>query len=212
MIGRQFGLLTAIERLAADAKLGVLFRCRCECGNEKIVPRSNLLTGNTKSCGCLKLRANRLPYRGASRLREYQIWKLMRLRCENASDKAFDRYGGRGIKVCERWRNSFSDFLADMGRRPSPQHTLDRINNDGDYEPSNCRWATWGQQQNNKRSNRIIAYKGETRTLTEWAALLNMPVTTLLNRIERLGWPIERAFTRPRMRSYPRQHLPSDHH
>ena len=203
MIGQTFGYLTVIERLNRDKKLGMLFRCRCECGNERTVPHSNLLTGNTRSCGCLKLRANGLPFRGASRLRAFQTWKHMRERCEDPANKSYPRYGGRGIKVCDGWLR-FENFFADMGERP-PGLTLERVDNERDYEPSNCIWADMRRQQNNRSNNRLITYRGEARTIAQWARELNMPSTTLTNRLRLLGWTVERAFTEPRMRSYPRQ-------
>ena len=127
----------------------------------------------------------------------------MRERCEDPANKSYPRYGGRGIKVCDGWLR-FENFFADMGERP-PGLTLERVDNERDYEPSNCIWADMRRQQNNRSNNRLITYRGEARTIAQWARELNMPSTTLTNRLRLLGWTVERAFTEPRMRSYPRQ-------
>ena len=192
MIDRRFGLLVVRERLHRDPKLGQLFRCVCDCGNEVIKPHSNLLTGNTRSCGCLKRKKNDLPFSGSSRLREYQIWKHMLARCYDPTNKAYDRYGGRGITVCDRWKISFSNFLEDIGRRPSSAHTLDRIETNGNYEKENCRWANWYEQQNNRRNNKKFLYKGEYLTLPQVERLTGMHRTTIYNRLKR-GWSFDDA-------------------
>lgn len=130
--------------------------CRCDCGTEKECEAAHLKSGRSTSCGCLRkeLVSRSKRKHGATvggKTREYNIWKGMRQRCENPNNDDFDLYGGRGIKVCRRWKD-FANFLADMGPRPTPQHSIDRYpNNDGDYEPTNCRWATPEQQANNKR-------------------------------------------------------------
>ncbi len=105
---------------------------------------------------------------------EYMCWGTMKKRCVNPNTKRYSDYGGRGIKVCDRWLNSFQNFFDDMGRRPSPNHSLDRINNDGDYEPTNCAWRTRHEQGSNKRNNRWIEVNGERRTMAQWATLLNI--------------------------------------
>lgn len=124
----------------------------------------------------------------------YNSWKGAIQRCYDPNVREFERYGGRGIHVCRRWRESFLSFLADMGLRP-PQTSLDRIDNNGNYEPSNCRWADRRQQQNNKRDNRTFSFQGETLTVAEWARKFRINSVTLRTRIERHGWPIEKALT-----------------
>ena len=124
-------------------------------------------------------------------------------RCYDPRSRGFSNYGARGIEVCDRWRHSFANFLADIGTRPSPRHTLDRIDSDGNYEPTNCRWATWIAQQNNRRNNRILVCDGESKTLAEWARTIGLPLTTLVNRLK-LGWSAEEALTK-RRRPYPRK-------
>lgn len=112
---------------------------------------------------------------------EHMAWKNLRRRCNTPTSGCFDRYGGRGIKVCERW-NDFRNFLADMGPRPSPQHSVERIDNDGNYEPSNCRWATPVEQARNKCTSALISYKGSTRTLVEWCEVLQLRYGTIKER------------------------------
>lgn len=130
---------------------------------------------------------------GLTHLPEYEVWKQAIRRCHTPTDKRYARYGGRGIKVCDRWRHSFTNFLEDMGRRPSQEHSLDRENNDGDYSPDNCRWATEFQQQNNRGNNRLVTIDGRTQTLSEWIHELNLSDTRVRDRITKLNWPIKKA-------------------
>lgn len=132
---------------------------------------------------------------GMSETPIYTSWEGMKRRCYNPRFKHFQQYGGRGIRVCDEW-HKFLAFYADMGEKPSPAHTLDRIDNDGNYEPSNCRWATREEQANNTRSNRNLELNGTTRTVAEWARSLNMHRNTLDERLHN-GWPIEKALTEP---------------
>lgn len=133
---------------------------------------------------------------GYSYTPEYRAWQTMRLRCQNPANQAYANYGGRGIIVCERWRESVSNFIADMGPKPTPKHEIDRINNDGNYEPGNCRWVTRTENDRNRRSNRWLTFRGETLTLTEWAQRFGIRNDTLTHRIE-IGWDVERALTTP---------------
>lgn len=202
MIGKRIGLLTVVTRLNRDQKLGQLFLCRCDCGNEKVVPHSNLLTENTRSCGCLRRRRSKIPFAGASELREYNVWRHMRDRCLNPKAKAYPAYGGRGVILCDAWRDSFSAFLADMGPAPSRQHTIDRIDNYKGYEPGNCRWADWHTQQNNKRNSRMIELDGVTKTLAQWSDLFGVKRQTAFNRFKR-GVRPELIFSTKRLKETP---------
>lgn len=127
---------------------------------------------------------------------EYRIWEGMKRRCLNPNMTGYSDYGGKGITVCKEWQESYEIFLKDMGRKPSPKHTIERINSKGNYEPTNCKWATPKEQANNRKNNRRLKYHGESRTMTQWSELYNMPKTTLYNRLKR-GWSIEDALTKP---------------
>lgn len=127
---------------------------------------------------------------------EFRAWRQMRSRCYDSNMNGYENYGGRGISVCDRWIDSFENFLADMGRKPSPKHSLDRINNDGNYEPSNCRWASKLEQDNNRRTNRFLELNGKRMTLAQWARSLNINVVSLSSRL-RKGWSVEKALTTP---------------
>lgn len=134
---------------------------------------------------------------GASTTPEYNAWRAIKQRCHNPNSRYYKWYGERGIAICERWRDSFQNFLEDMGERPSDKHTLDRIDTDKGYSPDNCRWATRKEQSNNLRKNIPITYQGRTQTISEWADELGFKYFNLYNRICRYGWTVERAFTEP---------------
>jgi len=127
---------------------------------------------------------------------EYRVWEEMRARCYNPKHISYKHYGGRGITVCERW-HKYENFLEDVGRKPTPKHSIDRIDNNGNYEPNNVRWANDYQQQRNRTDNRRIEYRGETKTLAEWAEILDVPSSRLQHRLQKYGWTVERAFSEP---------------
>src|SRR5262245_14872347 len=135
---------------------------------------------------------------------EYRSWLSALNRCPNPRARDRKYYGGRGIRVCDRWRRSFAAFLADMGPRPSPRHTLERIDNSGHYEPGNCRWATRKEQGNNTRHNRFITHEGITRTLSQWAEATGLSESCIRIRLDRLGWSVKEALG-PRKKHWPRQ-------
>jgi hypothetical protein len=163
---------------------------------------SHLLKERTKSCGCLSREAaaakrvthgDTIGHRNAP---EYDCYKNMIGRCYRPTLPTYKRYGARGIRVCERWRDSYENFIADMGRRPSPDHSIDRIDNDGHYEPGNCRWATREQQGTNTRRTRHLTLNGKTPSLSQWARRLGVCDETIRGRLAR-GWPVEAALTEP---------------
>lgn len=173
------------------------WKCKCDCGTVRDIFTGNLSAKKTRSCGCLRaeLASIRSARHRLARSDEYKVWAGVKRRCNNSKDKTYPMYGGRGIKVCDRWSRSFEAFLDDMGKRPSPAHSIDRYpNQTGNYEPANCRWATRQQQSENKKNNRYLSLNGETRTLTEWSRRLGVTHETIRQRIGR-GWSIERALT-----------------
>ncbi len=172
------------------------WNCKCSCGVDCIVRGSDLRSGQ-KSCGCQKNKAtgDRSRTHGSSGTREYHSWCAMRARCSNPKIKQYCDYGGRGIRVCERW-DSFENFLSDMGPSPSPKHSIDRIDADGDYEPTNCRWATYKEQMSNKRNNKTITYRGETLTLADWSRRLGVAHSGLYYRFNS-GWSHDEIIETP---------------
>jgi len=196
--GMVYGRLTVIEPgppIPGSKKK--TWKCRCSCGTMRIYRQEYLRSGHTSSCGCFQREAfsKRRTTHGKSYTAEYHIWSQMKTRCLCSTVPGFKDYGGRGIKVCDRWKKSFSVFLADMGPRSSVVHSLDRINNDGNYEPGNCRWATPKQQSANQRSNRRLTIDGVTLTLAEWAERTGMRVSTIWTRLNR-DWPAADAVGR----------------
>lgn len=205
--GQRFGRLTAVVRTGTYKFGGAMWFCRCDCGGCIEAATTNLRSGNTQSCGCkgreqVSTLAERTlkkhgHARAGSRSAEYKTWKAIRSRCHDPKTPHFAMYGARGIRVCEEWRESFKQFLADMGHRPPGRFSLDRIDNSKGYEPGNCRWATYRTQQNNRSNNRIIEFDGRSMTLAEWGRVTGVARATLERRIDRYGWSIERALTTP---------------
>lgn len=152
--GQKFGKLKAMRRHSQNERGIWFWECRCDCGQVKIVRQNALRGGSSKSCGCERFKFSNEPIHGASRrgkmLPEYRAWKAMRYRCSSKIPSVFKHYGARGITVCKRW-DSFESFLEDMGKKPNPESSVDRKNNDNGYEPDNCRWATRSEQMKNRR-------------------------------------------------------------
>ena len=180
--GQTFGRLTAVRRVGTYKSGGALWLFACVCGGETITLASHARTGHTRSCGCLWSETHTIH--GLSHSAEYQAWAGMLARCNDPSARGWDRYGGRGIRVCERWA-SFENFLADMGAGPSADLSIDRVNNNGNYEPSNCRWATTEQQSSNRRDNVHLTFQGRTQTLSQWARELQISPAGLHRRLKR---------------------------
>lgn len=169
--------------------------CLCDCGAIAVTSRVCLRRGMTKSCGCLSRETSRDRnlVHGYSGTRVYRIWSHIKSRCYEPTNVGYELYGGRGVKVCQRWMESFAAFLEDMGDPPTDKHSIDRINSDGDYTPENCRWATSTQQNRNRRNNRVITYLDKTQTLEEWAAELGIDSRRVGWRLTK-GWTIRQAF------------------
>jgi hypothetical protein len=186
---------TLIDRLGPR---GGVWKCRCDCGAERPYPRNQILSGKTRSCGCLVRDTSRqLPLmqrrtHGMEGTAEYRIWVDMRRRCNNPGRPDYKNYGGRGIKVCDEWNESFEAFYRDMGPRPEG-HTLDRMNNAGPYDRHNCVWATRKHQERNKRSNRIVHIDGRRMTVAEAAEIYGIPGDVAIKRMNG-GMSMDDAF------------------
>lgn len=198
--GQRFGRLTAVR--FAYAKSGRrMWECKCDCGNVTVCAPNNLKSGATKSCGCLNAETARdnclrRSTHGMSHTNTFWAWQHMIQRCTRPNHISYHRYGGRGIKVCDRWLESFENFLADMGERPFPGAQLDREDNDGNYEPGNCRWVTCLVNSNNKSTNRNIEFRGRRQSISQWARQVGISKNALRYRIES-GWTVEDALTLP---------------
>lgn len=190
LTGLKFGKLTPIKIDHITASGHTYWLCLCECGGSKVVRASHLKTGNVTSCGCIT------PHRthGETGSRLYIIWNNMKQRCSNPNSFEFHLYGGRGISVCEEWKNSYEAFRSwAMENGYSPKLSIDRIDNNGNYCPENCRWATAVEQANNTRRNRLLTYKGETHSVSEWGRILGIKQSTLNMRLNKYKWSIEDA-------------------
>lgn len=193
--GDRFHRLTVIREEQTTYKRR--FLCRCDCGKETVVKLGSVTSGYTKSCGCLskEITSRRSTTHGKSWTRIWMTWCHMRIRCENPADKDYANYGGRGISVCDRWQ-VFANFYADMGDPPFKGASLDRIDNHGNYEPSNVRWATPIEQSRNQRRSVHFTFNGERKHIREWVELTGLSYDTLLNR-RKQGWTDELILTTP---------------
>ena len=197
MTGQRFGRWTILER-ALNKREGIqaAWFCRCDCGVGRVVPGARLRSGQSRSCGCLRdeLAASRGTTHGWSASSVYVCWTLLIQRCTNPNNTLWHRYGGRGIEC--RF-TSFEQFRVELGPRPSPRHTCDRIDNEGHYEPGNVQWSTQKEQARNRSSNRLITWRGKTQCLAAWADELSIPYKTLHARLSH-GWSVEKALTTPK--------------
>lgn len=193
-IGDKFGRLEVVRqgKLSGRNRYWV---CVCECGKEKEICYSSLSRGVSKSCGCLnsELASKRKTTHGLSKSSIYDVWMNMKSRCLNPGNSSYDNYGGRGVSICNRWLK-FENFYSDMGDPPL-SHEIERINNNGNYEPSNCRWSTKQEQCENRRSNRTFCYRGEEKTISQLSRDSGINYFTLRARLVKLKWDIDRAMT-----------------
>lgn len=201
LCGIRFGKVVVVERAGSTSAGQATWKCQCDCGIEKAIRGADLRNGHTTSCGCygqmirsaagVKARNGH----GMSRKPIYAVWSAMKERCQNTHHRYYKDYGGRGIKVCERWEK-FENFFADMGDVPTGL-TLDRYpNNNGNYDPTNCRWSTWEQQQNNRRDTIKIKFDGETLSVAQWARRIGISAAGLRYRLSN-DWPMAMALTFP---------------
>ncbi len=200
LTGQRFGRWLVLER-GGQLWPQTTWRCRCDCGQVKdAVLYANLVSGQSRSCGCLRSEKRPTAVRsGMGKSKVHAAWSQMKQRCYNQARREWRRYGGRGITVCDRWRDSFENFRADMGDPPKG-HSLDRINNDGNYEPANCRWADVFTQQGNRRNTHRFPWRGEAKTLTEIALMENVAFCSLRNKVKIYGMTVEQAVAECRAR------------
>lgn len=205
LTGKRFGRLTVLERAPNHGKR-TMWLCCCDCNTQKVVSSDELKSGKTQSCGCLHREISSKVLRrmrneqnadGRSKTRLYKIWKGMKERCYRKTNADYNRYGGRGIQVCSEWRRDFFAFKSwALSCGYSDGLTIDRINNDGDYCPENCRWATISEQSNNRRSNVLLSAYGVTHTMAEWARVVGISTELIWYRLNH-GWPVEQAINIP---------------
>ena len=198
LTGRRFGRLVVIGRapnhICPGGSYAIAWNCVCDCGNHVVVLANSLRNGNNKSCGCY-----RKEYRIKHNMRNtrlYNIWANMRQRCNNTHNRQYADYGGRGITICDEWAEFETFYEWAMASSYNDSLSIDRIDNNGGYSPDNCRWASNATQSNNRRSCVNITYRGETKTLAQWAKALGMSDSALRTRL-RKGWSLEKALTTP---------------
>ena len=204
LMGQKFGRLIATQRVEKDQWGNYKWLCVCTCGKTTIVPGSDLRKNKTKSCGCLHDEGNNTNHGHTKNGRwsqAYRSWAAMMHRCTNPRDEGYHNYGGRGIRVCNMWLK-FDNFLKDMCDPPTQHHSIDRIDNNGDYCKENCRWATPQQQARNKRNNHLETYDGKTQCLAAWAEETGISPQILWKRFNR-GWSPEKALTTPVKNDHP---------
>lgn len=205
LLGQRFGRWLITEVFKKPGK-PTKFRVLCDCGTEEIKHYANITSGASKSCGCLnkELMATKFRTHGHTAGtkdgcgdRAYRTWASIKRRCSLEGQENYERYGGRGISVCERWKDSFEAFLEDMGEPPDGM-TIDRFpDTNGNYEPGNCRWATIEEQANNKRTSRLIEYLDRTQTMAQWCRELGLDYGMVRSRLDDYGWSVGEAFTLP---------------
>lgn len=206
LTGKRFGRLLALEcvsRKTSDAR----WNCICDCGKSKVIIGRSMIRGLTVSCGCFH--KERVTTHGKKKTPEWAAWQRMRQRCYSKNFPGYEKYyGGRGIRVCDRWLNGengmgpFECFFADMGLRPSAKHSLDRIKTEGNYDPTNCQWSTAKQQMRNRRNTKTVVFNGRTISLGELAEINNLNYDTLYSRIVGNGWSIDRALKQGNRKCY----------
>lgn len=196
--GQRFGKLIVVKYIYSDNHGETYWLCKCDCGNEIIVKRTNLRSGNTKSCGCLHsdVLAKRNETHGLSKTRQFSIWQSMIQRCYNPNTKFYERYGGRGITIYDEWKNDFKAFY-DWSLQNGYQDnlTIDRIDNNKGYEPTNCRWSTQKEQCENRSTTRLFEVNGQVYSANELSKISGISARLIKQRVDRDGWTIEKAIS-----------------
>ena len=200
LTGQKFGRLIVVKRVQ-NIGTRTAWLCKCQCGNERIATSGNLRQGNTTSCGCYHREAASIANIKHRKSREkiYIEWSGIKTRCYNKTFDQYMNYGGRGITMCDRWRESFEAFYEDVSKLPhfgEQGYTLNRKDNDGNYEPNNVEWADRINQANNKRNNHLLTYNGKTQTIAQWSSDKNIPSSVILKRLS-LGWGVDETLTKP---------------
>lgn len=193
LTGQRFGRLQVIEKDCLRGKGNTKWICRCDCGEYTVCRTDHLASGFTRSCGCLS--RERTTKHNQCNTRLYTIWRTMKGRCYNPKKNNYKNYGGRGITVCDEWKDNFQAFYDwSMANGYREDLTIDRIDSNGKYEPGNCRWASRIEQNNNTSRNRCLTYNGETHTVSEWSKITGISRSTLQHRLVH-GWTVERMLT-----------------
>lgn len=198
MTGKKYGMLTVIERTGTANDKQALWKCKCDCGNFHTSKGRDLRNGKVKSCGCMskKWMADAITKHNLTNSRIYKIYHGMKARCYNKNNDRYLDYGGRGITICQEWLDDFMNFYNwSMGNGYSEHLTIERKDNNMGYSPSNCMWATAKEQANNRRTSRLIEFDGKTLTSAQWSGITGIPRTDIENRIDNLGWSVEKALT-----------------
>lgn len=198
IVGNKYGKLTVVS-YAGTRGTRNYWECLCDCGGRCVVEKGHLRSGHTTSCGCASSRATigtRSLKHGSCNTSEYIAWSNMKQRCSDPNYKEFHLYGGRGIKVCDRWIGSFTNFFEDMGKTPIGSE-IDRINNDGHYSPENCRWTTAKVNCRNRRTTRFITHNGETLSVEDWAEKVGVSGSVIRQRLDRQKWSVEKTLYTP---------------
>ena len=199
LLNKVFGRLLVIKHEGINKHYNQLWKCKCICGTKKIITASDLMSDHTKSCGCLRKEtiANFARKHGKTTTPIYLAWRNMKNRCYGKNRTDYKHYGGRGIFVCDRWKDSFINFYHDMGDKPFEKATIERVDNNGPYSPKNCVWATIETQRNNYRRNRMITIHGETKNLLQWCKIFDRDRNTFYYRVNECNWPEEKALITP---------------
>lgn len=198
LTGNRYGDLVVVKR-AENAPGGIaVWECLCDCGQTTLVRGNNLKRGAVKSCGCRRSKVKPTLRHGMSKTRLYREWAAIKRRCYLKTDPSYKNYGGRGIGMCDSWKNSFELFAKwATNNGYSDELTIERINVNGNYCPENCKWIPWSEQQGNRTYCRFYTYNGETKNLVEWCKQFNLPYGTVHNRIYKLKWTFQRAISEP---------------